>query len=78
MKTTIDNLKISVVLAVVGIGGGAWWLSALHSDVQNIKMTLADVKSDVRSLLKQSEVVKTDSKHGVAKCAVNSGPYSAR
>ncbi len=65
-----DKTRIPLGLAILAIGGGAWWLSALYSDVQLVKREVAEVKADVKSLLKNSEVAK--------RCPVNEGPYAGR
>lgn len=79
MNTLSEKTKINLLLAVVAIGGGAWWLSALHSDVQVVKSELSEVKTDVKAILRQgTAVVGPVRKLDSIKCAVNPGPYSAR
>jgi hypothetical protein len=57
MSTLTEKTNISLYLAVAVIGGGAWWLSALYSDVQFVKRDVSEMKADMKSLLSQSKEV---------------------
>lgn len=71
MKPTSINEKtpVPIGLAVLAIGTGAWWLSALNYSVRSLEVQIAEVKADVKTLLKKSD--------GVAACpATKPGLYS--
>jgi CII-binding regulator of phage lambda lysogenization HflD len=61
--TVTADWRISLGLAVAVIGGGAWWLSALHADVQGLKESAAKQDRVNEKMLEKLEVVaKLDTK----------------
>ena len=55
MKTTNPaRIRFDLITAISLIGGGAWWLSALYSDVQTLKSDVAEIKSDVKKVIQSS------------------------
>lgn len=70
--TITDKTRIPMSLAIIAIGGGAWWLSALYSSVRALEVQVAEIKGDVKTLLKTAEVAGP-----VKACpTLNKGPYS--
>ena len=51
MKETVDNLKIGLVLAIVGIGGGAYHYSRLQSQVDFNTASIAGIDSKLDQIL---------------------------
>lgn len=72
VTTVTEKTRIPIGLAILAIGGGAWWLSALYSSVRALEVQVAEIKGDVKTLLKTSQVAGP-----VKVCpALNPGPYS--
>lgn len=72
VTTITDKTRIPMSLAVIVIGGGAWWLSAFYARFVAVETAVTEIKGDVKTLLKTAEVAGP-----VKACpTLNKGPYS--
>lgn len=76
--TKLTENSMTTLKVALAIAAAAWWLGGLNSDVQTVKLEVAEIKADVKSLLKQSSFAGPVRGPGSVKCAVNPGSYGSR